>query len=192
MIVEISGVFLTLFVIMDPIGGLPIFITLTKGASAQQMKKNANKALFVASILLFAFLFLGNQILDFFNISINSFQIAGGIVLAILGIQYVIGIHIKKSKFEKYDVASVPIGTPLLTGPGVITSTILLVSHYGIIITFIGAVLTLVSTWLVLRFAKKAYDIIGHQWALIISRIMGLILVAIAVEFVTKGVYGLL
>ncbi len=192
MIEDIIKSFLTLLVIMNPIGNLPIFISLTKGTSARNMKRNANKAILVASILLFVFLFLGKSIFNFFNISLSSFEIAGGIVLVILGVQYVLGIKFKKEDVKGDDVAYVPIGTPLLTGPGVITIVIVLVSQYGLFITYIAAFMTLFSTWVILYFADVIYKVLGEHWSQAITRIVGLILVAIAVQFIITGVYGVI
>ena len=88
------------------------------------------------------------------------------------------------------DIGSVPIGTPLLTGPGVITSTIILVQNYGIWIPFIAAILTLCITWLIFRYSTAIYKFIGEQGSEILSRVMGIILAAIAVEFIRKGILG--
>ncbi len=183
--------FITLFVIMDPIGNLPIFMNLTKGMPVKEVKKNFNQSVLVAGILLFAFLFLGLRIFDFFNINLNSFQIAGGIILLIIGIMYVLGMPLNASKSGSADL-SVPIGTPLLTGPGVITSTIILVKDNGVFITVIAALLTLTATWLVLMFATKLYKILGDHWITIISRVMGIIVAAIAVEFISQGVLNII
>lgn len=178
--------FVTLFVIMDPIGGIPLFISLTKGMPLKEIRKNVDRAVFVAGFLLFAFLFFGLRIFDFFGIDLDSFQIAGGILLLIIGIMYVFGISFKLSKSANMDL-SVPIGTPLLTGPGVITTTIILVKENGTFVTVIAAFLTLLATWVILMNSLKIYRILGEHWTKIVSRVMGIILAAIAVEFIAKG-----
>jgi len=190
MIDELLKSFITLFVIMDPFGNLPILISLMKGMKEKERTKNIYRAVLVASILLFIFLFFGVYIFKFFNISINSFIIAGGIILLIVGIQYVLGLRFLKEK--SIDIASVPLGTPLLTGPGVITSTIILVNEYGMLITAIAAIATLAATLIILRFSSHIYRLIGEHWSNVLSRIMGLILAAIAVEFIRKGILGAL
>lgn len=182
--------FITLFVIMDPIGNLPLFISLTKGMPINEIKKNVDRAIFVAGVLLFVFLFLGLQIFDFFGINIESFQIAGGIILLIIGILYVFGASLKYVKHHGADL-SVPVGTPLLTGPGVIMTTIILVKEKGTLVTVIAAFLTLVATWLILMHSSKLYKILGEHWTNVISRVMGIILAAIAIEFITKGVLNI-
>src|SRR3989338_2675871 len=190
MIDELLKSFITLFVIMDPFGNLPILISLMKGMKEKERTKNIYRAVLVASILLFIFLFFGVYIFKFFNISINSFIIAGGIILLVVCIQYVLGLRFLKEK--SIDIASVPLGTPLLTGPGVITSTIILVNEYGMLITAIAAIATLAATLIILRFSSHIYRLIGEHWSNVLSRIMGLILAAIAVEFIRKGILGAL
>ena len=182
--------FITLFVIMDPIGNLPLIINLTKGMPLKEVKKNIDRAIFVAAVLLFVFLFLGLRIFDFFGINLDSFQIAGGIILLIIGIMYVFGSSLKYVKHHGDDL-SVPIGTPLLTGPGVITTTVILVKENGTLVTAIAAFLTLLATWLILINSSKLYKILGEHWTNVISRIMGIVLAAIAVRFITNGILNI-
>ena len=189
-----SGViktFIALFVIMDPIGNLPLFIGLIKGMPIKEIKKNVDRAVVVAGVLLFIFLFFGLQIFDFFGINLDSFQIAGGIILLIMGIMYVFGISLKHVKSHGYDL-SVPVGTPLLTGPGTITTAIILAKENGFLITSAAAFVTLAITWLILLNASKLYKALGEHWTNVISRVMGILLAAIAIEFVTKGVLHLI
>src|SRR3989338_7161076 len=90
--------FIALFVIMDPIGNLTLFINLTKGMPLKEIKRNIDRSVFVAGVLLFIFLFFGLQVFDLFGIDLDSFQIAGGIVLLIMGILYVFGASLKYVK----------------------------------------------------------------------------------------------
>ena len=179
--------FIALFVVMDPFGNLPLIINLTKGMPLKEVKANIDRSVFVAGVLLFVFLFMGLKIFDFFGIDIKSFQIAGGIILLIMGIMYVFGASFKYVKSNRADL-SVPLGTPLLTGPGVITTTIILVKENGTLVTVIAAFMTLLATWLILINSSRLYKALGEHWTNVISRVMGLILAAVAVEFITKGV----
>ena len=182
--------FITLFVVMDPIGNLSLFTSLTRGMPLSEIKKNVNRSMIVAGILLFVFLFLGLRIFSFFSINLNSFQIAGGVILLIIAVMYVLGTYQKLIKSHGNDL-SVPIGTPLITGPGVITTTIILVNENGLYVTVIAAALTLLATWLILMFSSKLHKLLGEHWIDVISRIMGIILAAIAVEFITKGILSI-
>ncbi len=187
---DILQAFITLFVIMDPIGNLPIFTSMTKGMPLKDIRNNVHRSVVVAGVLLFVFLFLGIRLFEFFSININSFQIAGGIVLLIIAIIYVLGMSSHMIKSSGNDL-SIPIGTPLLTGPGVITTTIILVKESGVAITFIAASLTLLATWIVLANSARLFRILGEHWTNVISRVMGLILAAIAVEFIVQGVLNI-
>ncbi len=187
---EILKAFITLFVIINPIGNLTVFIGLSKGMHAERRKKIVNEILFVASILLFAFLFFGAYIFDFFNIGLDTFQIGGGIILLIIAISYLLDIHTGIHKHE--DISAVPMGTPLLIGPGTITSTLILVNEFGVLITFIAAVFALLVVWLILRFSGEIYRLMGAHWSMVASRIMGLVLAAISVEFIKSGVISVI
>jgi len=187
---EILKSFITLFVIINPIGNLTVFIGLSKGMDTKKRTIIVNEILFVASILLFAFLFFGRYIFKIFSIGLDTFQIGGGIILLIIAIMYLLDIHtgIHKQK----DISAVPMGTPLLIGPGTITSTLILVNQFGVLITFIAAVFALLAIWIILRFSGQIYKIIGAHWAMVASRIMGLVLAAISVEFIKSGVISVI
>ncbi len=183
---EILKAFITLFVIINPIGNLTVFIGLSRGMDTRKRMQIVNEILFVASILLFAFLFFGVYIFKFFNIGLDTFQIGGGIILLIIAISYLLDIHTGIHKHK--DISAVPMGTPLLIGPGTITSTLILVTEFGVFITFVAAVLSLLCVWLILRFSGQIYKLIGAHWAMVASRIMGLVLAAISVEFIKSGI----
>ena len=187
---QIIETFIALFVVMDPIGNLPIVINLTKGMPAKEVRKNIDRSVFVAGVLLYAFLFLGLRIFGLFRINLDSFQIAGGIILLIIGILYVFGTSMKYVRHHSNDL-SVPIGTPLLTGPGVIATTMILVKENGTVVTVTAAFLTLLATYVILINAAKLYKILGEHWTNVISRVMGIILAAIAVKFITEGVLNI-
>ena len=187
MLAEFLKAFMAIFVIMDALGNIPIFNGLNKSFSEQQKKKNITLAVIIAGIVLVIFLFLGNQLLNFFGIRISSFKIAGGIVLLILGIEVTLGIKFKKDKTETKDLAVVPMGTPLLTGPGVITTVLILVGSYGYWITLAAGIANLAVAFILLRLSEPFLKVFGKQGAEVFSRIMGLIIVAIAVEFVRQG-----
>ncbi len=182
--------FFAIFVAMDAFGNLPILYVLTKKLSAKERNKNVDKAIFIATILLSVFLFFGTGILSYFGISFNSFRVAGGLVLLIIGLRIVLGLRLMEER-AKYELAAVPLATPLIVGPAVITVTILFVSEFGFVIPLIAAFANLIISWIILRQTELLFKILGRQGSEVIARIMGLILTALAVEFIRQGWAGL-
>ncbi|MFA6888480.1 MAG: MarC family protein [Candidatus Woesearchaeota archaeon] len=182
--------FFALFVVMDAIGNIPIFALLEQKCSLKKQSHDITSAIYVAGALLLAFLFFGSAILLFFGITITSFKIAGGIILGILGIKLVLGIKFREKRAEEYEVAIVPLATPLITGPGVITTVIILVNQYGYIVTLVVSLLNLLITWFALRHANLLLKYIGKQGADAMTKIMGLILAAMGVNFILSA-FGL-
>ena len=179
--------FFAIFVAMDAFGNLPILSTLTQKLSAKERNKNVDGAVLIAAILLFIFLFFGTRILQYFGISIDSFKIAGGIILLIIGIKVVLGLSLREERAKKYEIAAVPLATPLITGPAVITVILLLVNQFGYLLTLIASLLNLLITWVVLRQTALLFRLFGRQGSDVIARIMGLILTALAIEFIKQG-----
>ncbi len=184
---EFVKAFFAIFVAMDAFGNLPILFTLTRKLSDKARNRNVDSAVLIAAILLFVFLFFGMRILEFFGISFESFKVAGGIVLLIFGIKIVLGLRLRENGTKKYEVAAIPLATPLITGPAVITVIILLVNQFGYWLTLSASLLNLFITWIVLRQTSLLYKIFGRQGSDVIARIMGLILTALAIEFIKQG-----
>ncbi len=175
--------FVTLLVIMDPFGGLPVFMTLTKDYSEERAKRSSFRAIRVSLVLLTIFVFVGEGVLAFFGISIFSFQVGGGLILLILGLLYVLNINIGDDKDYQKDIV-IPMATPLIAGPGAITAIILLVAQYGIWVPFLAMLLNLFIFWAAMYYARYIKKFIGEQGLEIMSRIMGLLLVALAIEMI--------
>jgi multiple antibiotic resistance protein len=192
MINEIIKVIISLFVIINPIGNLTIFVGMASGLSAKKRIYIVNRAMFIASILLFLFLFLGNAIFNLFNIGIDTFMIGGGIMLLLIAIIYVLDIHTRSHEDIEDDLAAVPMATPFLVGPGTIATIILLTTNYGWLITLIGSLIALISVWAILRFSNQVYRFLGVHWANVLSRVMGLFVAAIAIEFIKRGILDII
>lgn len=180
--------FITLFVIMDPFASLPVFLSVTRRFSKIEKSKSADKAALVAGSLILVFLFLGPMILSVLGITLSSLQIAGGIILAILGLRLVLFSDDPEKHALDVGVAGVIIGTPLITGPGVITAIMLFVNQYGVLIPLFSSMLSLFLIWVLLKKAEIVQSILGDTFIQVLSRIMGILLVAISVEFVRKGI----
>ena len=179
--------FFAIFVAMDALGNLPILTTLTQKLSSKNRNKSVDRAIIVAGIILLLFLFLGNKILHYFGVSIESFQVAGGIIILIIGLKVVLGLRLREERAKKYEMAVVPLATPLITGPAVITLIVLLVNQVGYIITLTASLINLLLTWIILRQTNLLFKIFGRQGSDTIARIMGLILAAMAIEFIKQG-----
>ncbi|MGD0818519.1 MAG: MarC family protein [Methanomassiliicoccales archaeon] len=174
-----------LFFIFDPFASLPIFICMTRDLDENQKTSSANRAVLVAGLLFFIFAVLGTNLLDIFSVTLDGFRIAGGIVLLLMSLEIIFGLSLTKN--QDTDVAWVIIATPILTGPGVITTAILLVAKYDLITTLIAGVFSLLITWILLRNAGLIIKMIGNQAIEIFSKIIGLLIAAMAVEFVMRG-----
>jgi len=182
--------FIPLFAIMDPFISVPVFLALTRKETAEKKQLIASEAVGIAALLLFVFLIFGQSLLDGLGISIASMQLAGGVLLGIMGLELVLGLSFprEKDRIKKVPPAALIVGMPLITGPGVITTTILLAGQFGIAVTAVAALLALCATWLILRNSDIVTKLIGETGSELMSRIMGLLLVAVAAQFVLTGI----
>ncbi|MBN1109277.1 MAG: MarC family protein [Methanomassiliicoccales archaeon] len=174
-----------LFFIFDPFATVPLFITLTKRQSEKEQAASADKAVLVAGLLFVIFALIGTQLLSVFSITTDAFRIAGGIVLLLMAMEIVFSL--KFSRREDTSVAWVIIATPLLSGPGVITTAILLVDLYGHFTVLIAGVIGLAVTWGIMRNSLLISRKVGDSAIEVFSKIIGLLLAAIAVEFIMRG-----
>ena len=198
---EYSKIFISLFAIVDPVGTIPIIIAFTAGMTAQRRDRVGRVASVSVLMILLVALLLGESILSFFAISIHSFRTAGGILILLMAINMLIGDKPKLEIDDTVDsdatssVAVVPLSTPLLAGPGAI-STVILDAHRGSSAGHYGAmalVLLLLSltVWLTFLIAPWVSQRLGKVGSNIVTRLMGLLLAAIAVEFIAGGIRGL-
>lgn len=182
--------FVTLFAIMDPFLALPVMVTMGQAEDRPTRSRSVNLAVFVAGLVLFIFLFVGQPLLQFLGISLSSFRIAGGILLLLVALQIALDITIGTPHQETGNFAIVPMATPLITGPGVIVTVMLLVASHGFISTILVSLACLLVTWLVLKQADLIHRVLGKQGIMIFARIMGLLLAGVAVEFIRTGLAG--
>lgn len=187
-ILNLVKALIALFIIVDPFGNIPIFISLTKDMDKKAREKVFHTATFTGLILLLAFALLGKQILAFFGITIHSFMIAGGILLLIIAIRLLVEDEWATPTRSREDVGAVPIAMPLLVGPGAITTTMLILQEFDIIITVASVVIVFALVWLVLRLIDPIYRFLGKSGASIIAKIMALLIAAIAIQYIISGV----
>jgi len=179
--------FLALIVIIDPFLAAAVFVSASQGMSKKEKAKQAFIASSVALGLLLIFLFSGVIILNLLSISFGSFLVSGGVILFILGLQTLFGFEFSK-QHQKGKVVAIIIGTPLLSGPGAMTTVIILSQRYGYWPPVIASVVALAFTWLILYFSDSITDFFGHRIIEVLSRVMGLVLAALGAEFIKNGV----
>jgi multiple antibiotic resistance protein len=188
--------FATLFVIIDPPGLVPMFIALTRGMSAERRRAMARRACVIAGILLLLFGLAGEAILDFIGISMPAFRIAGGILLFLTALDMLFERRTQRREGQQaepdHDPSVFPLATPLIAGPGAITSVILLVGEsdgWGGAAAVLGLMLVmLVVTWAFLLASPTLERWLGRTGTLVITRLLGMLLAALSVQFVIDGV----
>jgi multiple antibiotic resistance protein len=188
----LSEVFVTLFVIMDPIGTIPIFLSLTRGRSRATIKRAAWQAVLVSFAVIVVFAFFGQRILDYLGISLPALQCAGGLLLLLVALELLTGKEETPTAGSDVNVALVPLGTPLLAGPGAIVATMVFSRRVDHVAEFVavglGVVLVHVALWLAMRFSLPILRLIREGGVVLVSRISGLLLSAIAVQLVADAV----
>lgn len=192
--------FVTFFVVIDPPGCAPIYASLTKGASAAQRRNMAIRAAFIASMILLVFALFGEQLLGALHIELNSFRIAGGIMLFLIAIDMVFEKRTERREEraqkiietpEIEDVSVFPMAMPMIAGPGSIASVMLLMSQNEgtdrsiVVLAALGAVLLL--TLLALIAAGPIMRVLGQKAEAVITRLLGVLLGALAAQFVIDG-----
>lgn len=181
--------FAALFIILDPLLSVPIFATMTKGQTSPEIHKQAFIAVAVAGSLMYIFLIFNTAIFSLLGLSLPAFQIAGGIILFLLGLQEALGIELGHSKgHATTSAAGVVIGTPILCGPGTITTVMLLSKDYGLLIPFIAITLSLLATWLILYYAEGIQRLLGDVVTDIMGKVLGMLVAAIAVKIIASGI----
>jgi multiple antibiotic resistance protein len=196
--------FATLFVIVDPIGMLPFFVSLTQGFTPEDRLYVIRRSTVFATVLLLAFAILGRYIFLILHFTIYSFEIAGGLLLFAIAFDMLFG-ESPRAKLTPMDrdellsrreeVGIVPLGMPLLAGPGAISSVVIFAqgaegSIPGSLALYAAIVLVMILSYVVLRLGVQILVRAGRVGVVAISRVMGLLLAAIAVQFVINGVVG--
>jgi multiple antibiotic resistance protein len=185
-------VFVTLLVITDPPGMVPIFVALTGAMSARERYRAAWQAVALAAGLIVVFAVAGQQILKYLGIDLPALQGAGGILLLLVALELLTGKADDPTQMSTTNVALVPIGTPLLAGPGMIVATMLFVERAETgadYLSIAGAiVLVFVCVWLTLRFSGLLVRVLRPGGIEVLTRIAGLLLAAIAVQLVADSI----
>lgn len=178
--------FIPLFVAVDAIGVLPIFVSITEGLEKNERAKVIIQSIITASCLAVGFILLGKLIFRLLGITIGDFMIAGGAILFCLAITDIIN-PVKKRRIPSKDLGAVPLGTPLIVGPAVLTTSLVIVSQYGLIPTIISVLTNILFAGLVFSLASLLIKFLGEAGSKALSKITSLLLAAIAVMLIRKG-----
>lgn len=185
--------FIPIFVAVDAIGNIPVFVSLAENLNKKQRRKIIVESVITATIIAILFMFIGKLILKALNITISDFQIAGGMLLFVISVRLLLPgaqkglVAIGHDK----DIGVFPLGTPLITGPAVLTTTIMMLDSFGAWPTFTALVLNMLIVWVTLVKADFIIKLIGTGGTRAFSKIMYILLAAIAVMMVRRGIMGI-
>ncbi len=191
MIAEFLLAFIPIFVAVDPLGVLPIFVALTDGLKPEKKRKILWQSLLTATALGLGFIFLGKAIFRFLGISIGDFMVAGGAILFCIAIVDLVNTD-KQHRLSGEDLGVVPIGTPLIVGPGVLTTSLIIIDQHGMVLTIVAVLANILLVGLVFLFSEKIIRLLGDSGAKAFSKVTTLLLAAIAVMMIRKGVVEIL
>lgn len=195
--------FVVLFVVIDPVGLAPVFIGLAHGGSESYQRNMALRGTVIAAVVLFVFVVSGNAMLRILGITIPAFQIAGGILFFLLAVDMLFArqtglrsttIKEQKEAEHKNDISVFPLAIPLIAGPGAMTSVLLMVgreqgNNPNLVLLVVGVLaVVLLMVYLSLLFASRIMKLLGETGANVVSRLLGIVLAALAVQFVLDGV----
>jgi multiple antibiotic resistance protein len=184
--------FVTLLVIMDPVGNAPIFVAITRRMEPAERRRAAVRAVLAAGVLVLGFALVGQATLDYLGVSIHSLEVAGGLLLLLVALEMLRGEDYPEEAGQ--DVALVPLATPLVAGPGAIATVIVLSERNegadGQIAVFAAIVAALIVVLVGLVVAERVARAVPESLVSFLTRVFGLLLAAIAVQLVAEGVAG--
>jgi multiple antibiotic resistance protein len=180
--------FIPIFVAVNAISVLPIFVALTAELKPRQKHKVLLRSILTATAIAVAFIFVGKLVFNIIGVTVADFKIAGGILLFIMSISYILPGGMQRGRnLEKEDVGVFPLGTPLITGPAVLTACLVLVDEYGIVPTLISFMLNVLLAWVVFANAGRIVRILGKSGTRAFSKVGDILLAAFAVMMVRSG-----
>ena len=178
---------IALFVVIDPIGTVPLFIALTERMKKEERKAVSKVAVITAGVLLIVLAVAGTQILSIFGITIFSFMIAGGVLLFIVSIELLTYGAWRFGGTVSDESGVVPLAFPLLAGPGAITSVIISFQDAGLVVTILSIAIVIGVTYIVLLLVNPIYRVLGRRGSMIITRVSAVLVAAIAVQYIVQG-----
>ncbi len=191
MTTQVATAFITMVVLMDPLGNVPAFLGLSSSYSDNRRRRAALQAVLVAFFLIFLFALGGRAVLRYLHVSLEALTVAGGLLLALIALEMLRGHYDHPDMTERANIALVPLGTPLIAGPGAIVATMVLIDNASDASERLGVALgiaaALLSVWVVLRLAVPIARVLPQSAIHLMTRVMGLLLAGIAVQMVFDG-----
>ena len=187
MLKEIISAFIPVFVAVDALGVMPFFISLTEGCSKKAKKKIVYQSIVTALCLAVFFIFLGKIVFRVLNITVGDFMVAGGILLFGIAVMDILN-PTKSRRKPTAELGAVPFGTPLIVGPAVLTTSLIIIDTYGIIPTLISVVSNVLIAGIVFLSADFLSKFLGEAGSRAVSKVTSLLLAAIAVMMARKGI----
>ena len=199
-----AAVFVTVFALVDPIGALPFFVALTEGFSEADRAVVIRRAVLVLGTILMVFAILGTFLFAAFGLTLAAFEIAGGVLLFMVAYDMLHG-EVTRTKLTSEDraeaiehrdeIAVVPLGIPLLAGPGAISTVMIYEGNAGsdplmVLTVFLAIIVTTVLTFVILRVGQRIMRALGRTGIMAMTRVLGLLLAAVGVQFVLNGIFG--
>lgn len=191
MISQIFLAFIPIFVAVDPFGVLPIFISLTGELDTKEKRKTIRQSFWTAISVAFAFVLVGKGLFSLLGITVGDFLVAGGMVLFAIAI-IDLAAPGKTRRMPSDEFGVVPLGTPLIVGPAVLTTSLIVIDQYGIVPTIVSIVVNILIVAVLFYFSRPVTKFLGKSGAAALSKIMALLLAAIAVMMIRKGLGMLL
>jgi len=190
-------------VLVNPVGGLITFVSLTNGMSDVERRETARRAVLVACVLALVFALIGELILGFFQITLDNLKVAGGVLLFVIALDMLQARITRESvtpeelteAHRKEDISVFPLATPLLTGPGTLTTVVVLMrthKEFEMKAAALGAImLVFIITYFFFRFSTRLNRLLGVTVSMVVTRLMGLFLAALSVNFVSTGIWNI-
>jgi len=191
MLKNILLAFIPLFVAVDAIGILPIFISLTEGVNKREKYRIIYQSIITAICLAIGFIFLGKAVFKFLNISVGDFMVAGGILIFCIAITDLLTPG-KKRRLPTSELGIVPLGTPLIVGPAVLTTSLIIIDEFGLAPTMISVLGNIMIAGIIFVFSDFLNKILGVAGSRALSKVTSLLLAAISVMMVRKGIMYIL
>lgn len=186
--------FIQIFVAVDAIGNIPLFVSLVEGTTKKQRAKIIAESITTATVVSILFMLGGKWVLRFIGVTIPDFQIAGGVLLFVISLRLLLPGTTRSFLSDGHgkEVGVFPLGTPLITGPAVLTTTVIMLDTFGIWPTFVSLVINMVIVWVSLVKADAIMRVMGVSGTRAFSKIMYILLAAIGVMMVRRGITGIL